>query len=49
MDKATRIQILGETVCISPGPDTPGNDVNSIVLPPALGKYLASILIWQLV
>ena len=38
MDTATRVQILGETDCISHSTNTLGKGMNPIILPPAMGK-----------
>ena len=38
MDTATRVQILDETDCISRSTNTLGNDMNPIIIPPAMGK-----------
>ena len=39
MDTATQIQILDETDCILQSTNTLGKGMNSIILPPAMGKY----------
>ena len=38
MDKATKVQILDETDCISYSTNTLGKGMNPIILPPAMGK-----------
>ena len=38
MDTVTRVQILDETDCISHSTNTLGKGMNSIILPPAMGK-----------
>ena len=38
MNKATRVQILDETDCISHSTNTLGKGMNLIILPPAMGK-----------
>ena len=38
MDTATRVQILNETDCISHCTNTLRKGMNSIILPPAMGK-----------
>ena len=38
MDTVTLVQILDENDCISYSTDTPGKGMNSIILPPAMGK-----------
>ena len=38
MDPATRVQILDETGCISQSTNTFGKGMNTIILPPAMGK-----------
>ena len=38
MDTTTRVQILDETDCFSHCTNTPGKDMNPIILPPAMGK-----------
>ena len=38
MDTATRVQILDEKDCISQSTNTLGEGMNSIILPPAIGK-----------
>ena len=39
MNTATRVQILGETDCVSHS-ITLGNGMNPIILPPAMGKIV---------
>ena len=41
MDTATRVQILDETDRISRSTNTLGKAMNPIILPPAMGKYVA--------
>ena len=38
MDTATQVQILDETDCISHSTNTLGKGMNTIILPPAMGK-----------
>ena len=38
MDTATRVQILDETDCISHRTNTLGKGMNTLILPPAIGK-----------
>ena len=53
MDTATRVQILGETDCISHSTNTLGKGMNPNILPPAMGKIVgqtgSSALVRQLV
>ena len=37
-DTSSRVQILDETDCISHSPNTLGEGMNPIILPPAMGK-----------
>ena len=38
MDMATRVQILDQANCISHSTNTLGKGMNSIILPPVMGK-----------
>ena len=38
MDLASRVQILGETNCISHSTNTLGKCMNTVILPPAMSK-----------
>ena len=38
MDTATQVQILDETDCISHRTNSLGEDMNPVILPPAIGK-----------
>ena len=39
MVTATQVQILDETDCLSHSTTTLGKGMNTIILPPAMGKY----------
>ena len=39
MDTETRVQIMDEADCILHSTNTLGKGMNSIILPPAMGKY----------
>ena len=48
MDTATRVQILDETDCISHSTNTLGKGMNSIILPPSMGKIVGQTRFFSL-
>ena len=48
MDTVTRVQILDETDCISRSTNTLGKGMNSIILPPAMGKIVGQTRFFSL-